>query len=492
MIIARCHGRCKGLLHWSARERRQLENEIIKSGKLDEIRSLMDRGSYELVVKECSGVLEDVLKRVYQQAFKDLSLQDKKALMEKEEALSRGQGYQKMGFGALVALFKSTDLLGRWSKVTGTDVRFIRSLPLEAIADLRNDLTHRQSGNAASKPQARLAYDCMLSWLSFIGYKDMDSTVEKAFSGGKAAVQEAPAAGAPLRTYDRVKRTINSGYDSSNKAERRRLIRQAAYSEELDAKTFRYALERIGRSEGLVGLDVGCASGYVTELRFRPNLGFAKVIGLDSNQKVIDGVNEEDHGIYHYHCMDIESRDFEDNMEDLMEEEGIGKFDVIFCALTLHHLRHPTRFLSRVRRFLAKGGAIIIRGVDDGGMMAYDDNGLLDDIMEICTRQPSISDRYHGRKFYPWLKGAGFADVKMFYQIDDITDMDPDEREDFYQYYFSFRMRYARRSVENDPDNPRWKEDAEKLEDALDELKEMLLRPDFYCTSLAVSAVGIK
>ena len=158
--------------------------------------------------------------------------------------------------------------------------------------------------------------------------------------------------------------------------------------------------------------------------------------GIDYNQTLIDRVNAEDHGMFHYHMMNIESRSFDDDMQDLMEEEDVDAFDVIFCALTLHHLKNPSRMLMKLRRYLRKGGALIIRGVDDGAMLAYDDGGLVEQILDDCTRQSNSSDRYHGRKYYPWLRGVGFSDIKMNYQVDDTTQMDFDAREDFFHYYF--------------------------------------------------------
>ena len=101
------------------------------------------------------------------------------------------------------------------------------------------------------------------------------------------------------------------------------------------AKSFEYAISRMNGRKELIGLDVGCADGYVTELRFKPEYGFKKVIGIDYNQTLIDRVNAEDHGMFHYHMMNIESRSFDDDMQDLMEEEDVDAFDVIFCALTL-------------------------------------------------------------------------------------------------------------------------------------------------------------
>lgn len=177
--------------------------------------------------------------------------------------------------------------------------------------------------------------------------------------------------------------------------------------------------------------------------------------------------------MFHYHMMNIESRSFDDDMQDLMEEEDVDAFDVIFCALTLHHLKNPSRMLMKLRRYLRKGGALIIRGVDDGAMLAYDDGGLVEQILDDCTRQSNSSDRYHGRKYYPWLRGVGFSDIKMNYQVDDTTQMDFDAREDFFHYYFDFRLQYTLRPLNKDPQNPQFIQDHERMVANLEKLEQL-------------------
>lgn len=467
-------------------------DSIIKGDQLEKIRHFLQQGYYDSVIKESCAILEEILKRIYKQALSELPIEDRAALMDGEKKIGRGtKSYDRFGFGELVGLFNCARLLDRWSKYTDSNMGVIRSISLDYIVELRNRLTHGQASMAedVTQSEAQLVYDCLLNWLSFIGYKDMSKGVERAFAPGGAD----KAAGKPAQSaYWHAKKEIHSGYDPSIKLERRRLKRQAAYSEEHDAKSFAYALERIGRKEKLVGLDIGCADGYVTEIRFKPEYGFQKVIAVDRSQAQIDKARARGESIYHYHCLDIEARSFEDDMEDLMEEEGVEAFDLIFSALTLHHLKNPVRLLRKLRKYLRKGGAIILRGVDDGGMMAYDDGGLVEEILGDCLRQASVSDRYHGRKFFPWLRSIGFSDIKMSYQLDDTTEMDPEERSDFFHYYFDFRQSYTAKAVELEPDNPQAIQDHERMLANLDKMEEMFPRPDFYFAALTVSAIAIK
>lgn len=462
--------------------------KIVKGDQLEKIKHFLALHYYDSVVKESCAILEEILKRIYKQALSELPIDDRTALLESEAKIgNNSKSYTRFGFGELVGLFNRSRLLDRWSKYTDNNMGIIRSISLDYIVELRNRLTHDRSSmtEEVTQSEAQLVYDCLLNWLSFIGYKDMKKGVENAFE--KAPVKETKPT-----TYQRVKKDITSGYDSAIKPERRRLKRQAAYSAEHDAKSFEYAISRMSGRKELIGLDVGCADGYVTELRFKPEYGFKKVIGIDYNQTLIDRVNAEDHGMFHYHMMNIESRSFDDDMQDLMEEEDVDAFDVIFCALTLHHLKNPSRMLMKLRRYLRKGGALIIRGVDDGAMLAYDDGGLVEQILDDCTRQSNSSDRYHGRKYYPWLRGVGFSDIKMNYQVDDTTQMDFDAREDFFHYYFDFRLQYTLRPLNKDPQNPQFIQDHERMVANLEKLEQLFIRPDFYFSTLTISCIAIK
>ncbi len=462
--------------------------KIVKGDQLEKIKHFLALHYYDSVVKESCAILEEILKRIYKQALSELPIDDRTALLESEAKIgNNSKSYTRFGFGELVGLFNRSRLLDRWSKYTDNNMGIIRSISLDYIVELRNRLTHDRSSmtEEVTQSEAQLVYDCLLNWLSFIGYKDMKKGVENAFE--KAPVKETKPT-----TYQRVKKDITSGYDSAIKPERRRLKRQAAYSAEHDAKSFEYAISRMNGRKELIGLDVGCADGYVTELRFKPEYGFKKVIGIDYNQTLIDRVNAEDHGMFHYHMMNIESRSFDDDMQDLMEEEDVDAFDVIFCALTLHHLKNPSRMLMKLRRYLRKGGALIIRGVDDGAMLAYDDGGLVEQILDDCTRQSNSSDRYHGRKYYPWLRGVGFSDIKMNYQVDDTTQMDFDAREDFFHYYFDFRLQYTLRPLNKDPQNPQFIQDHERMVANLEKLEQLFIRPDFYFSTLTISCIAIK
>ena len=451
---------------------------------------------YDSTVKECCGIMEEVLKAIYRQALSELPMSDRTALMEAETAIGRGvKGYTEFGFGQLVAVFNKCRLLDIWSKHTGKKLGIIKSISLDYIVDLRNQLTHNGTQQLCSRSDANLVYDCLMSWLAFIGYNELAGAThsfEKESAESKPEADSAPVKEKASfeKHAEYMKQRTTSSYRSDAASERRRLKIQSQFSEEIDQEAFLYALQRIGQKEHLYGLDIGCADGYVTESRFRDEYGFELVVGLDHNKNLME--KQTSHGVFRYHYMNVESPDFEDEMEELLDLYGIEGFDVVFMALTLHHLKQPVRFLRKIRRFINKGGALILRGVDDGALIAYGDDGLVEKIIEQSIETKNISDRFHARKFYSMLRSAGFDDIDVKYTENDTVGITPEERDVLFRYYFKFRSDYTKRQLATDPDNPDYQRKHEQLVEDLDELEDLFLKPDFFFMVMTITAIAIR
>ena len=472
----------------------------VRHNQLEKIRHFLTMGYYDSAVKESCGLLEEILKNIYRQAMSELPVSDRTALMEAEAAIGRGvKGYTEFGFGQLVALFNKSRLLDAWSRHTGKKLGLVRSISLDYIVDLRNQLTHNGLEQLCSQSEAQLVYDCLMSWLAFIGYNDLERGVERSFEAApEEEKKDAPAAqesgpvhvSAAEKHAAYMQQKTESSYHSDKASERRRLKIQSQYSEESDRESFLYALQHIGQKEHLYGLDVGCADGFVTESRFREEYGFDLVIGIDHNVKLID--QKENSGPFRYHAMNVESATFEDDMEELLDQYGIEGFDVIFMALTLHHLKQPRRFLRKIRQFLNKGGAIILRGVDDGALVACGDNGLVEKIIEESIETENMSDRFHGRKFYSLLRSVGFDEVKMNYAVADTVGISAEEKSVLFRYYFKFRSDYTKRQLDKDPDNPDFQRRHEQMVEDLETLEDLFLKPDFYFMVMTITAIAFR
>lgn len=469
----------------------------LQRSQLEKIRHFLKLEYYDSAVKESCAIMEEILKSIYRKAMAELPMSERAKLMEAENTIGKGvKGYTEFGFGQLAALFARCRLLDVWSKHTGKKLGIIKSISLDYIVDLRNQLTHSGSAHLCTQSDAQLVYDCLMSWLAFIGYSELEHGVESAFRKAApepAAIHRAAAEPETVPAHQRhaqyLKQRTSSSYHSDKASERRRLKIQSQFSQESDAQSFLYALQRIGQKEKLYGLDVGCADGYVTELRFREEYGFHLVLGIDYNQKILE---QSDRGVFHYRCVDVESPDFEDEMEELMDQLEIPGFDVIFMALTLHHLKQPERFLRKIRRFMNKGGALILRGVDDGALISCGDDGLVEKIIEQSIQIPHMSDRFHGRKFYPLLRSTGFEDIRMQYAQSDTVGKTPEERDVLFRYYFKFRSDYTKRQLDSEPDNPVYQQQHQLMLEQLETLQDLFCKPDFYFMVMTITAIAIK
>ena len=133
--------------------------EFVRQSQLEKIRHFLKMGYYDSVVKESCAVLEEVLKQVYRKAVAELPVKDRTALLEAETAIGRGvKGYTEFGFGQLVAVFSKSRLLDVWAKHTGAKLGMLKSISLDYIVELRNQLTHNGSAQQCARREASLVY----------------------------------------------------------------------------------------------------------------------------------------------------------------------------------------------------------------------------------------------------------------------------------------------------------------------------------------------
>lgn len=280
-----------------------------------------------------------------------------------------------------------------------------------------------------------------------------------------------------------------SSYKAEIKSELKRLKIQALNTREPDNNAIKYVLEHMPPKETINILDMGCAYGFVTKDRFQKIEG-AKVVGVDRSQKLIDYAKENSSfDGASYYVLDLEDDEMMDNLEEIMEKEGIEKFDIIFASLVIHHLKNPNKLLRNVRRFLAKDGYIIIRGSDDGSNITYNDDGLIQKIVDLHLSCDGISDRLNGRKIYSQLVSSGYKNVKMINWVKEISNMDLDERYEIFVERFSYRRNYLKNLCDQDPYNSANQKKLEEMDYLLSELENKFAEESFWYAE--VDFVGV-
>ena len=316
--------------------------------------------------------------------------------------------------------------------------------------------------------------------------QDVADFVQNALS----AVRSAQAAD-PMQVSDSEKTSIQSKftkdkvrhslYASDADREFERLQVQSKNTQACDMAVLNKVIAEIP-DRPLWILDLGCAYNYVGNMRFG-KMKNVRVLGIDISEKCLTFAAEHsDPEKFVFRKLDLEDIMMEENLRDIMDELGIHKFDLMFGALLTLHLKKPVTVLKKLRRFLADDGYIVLRGSDDGSVLALNDDGLVRKIVEKCITTVGFSDRLNGRKLYHQLEAAGYRDVKVETFIKDISGKDIDERDEIFFERFSYRINNFKKIMAADPTNETKRSDYLFMKYALEELEEMFTNHDFwYC-----------
>lgn len=282
-----------------------------------------------------------------------------------------------------------------------------------------------------------------------------------------------------------------SSYTSDYRSEEERLLIQSNNTRMADMPAVNEVMAGMNKDTVYI-LDVGCAYGYVGRDRFKdfPNVF---VVGIDINSRVIEKARTmTSDSRFVYEVMDVESPNFKEEMTSLMAKYNIEMFDIVFGALVIHHLLDGTKFLRNIRKYLSNEGYVILRGSDDGSVVAYHDDGLVDKIITKHHQSAGISDRLNGRKLYYQLFTTGFKKIKMFGYFKDTSTLDFDDRLDIYMERFDYRRNYLMKALEKDPGNLQLKNDLGWMNYALEKLEEKFGDESFWYSEIDYCAIGRK
>lgn len=229
-------------------------------------------------------------------------------------------------------------------------------------------------------------------------------------------------------------------------------------------------------------LDIGCAYNFVGNMRFG-DMENVRVLGIDISEKCLQYAEKHsDLNKFTFRRIDLEAPDFDEQLREIMFELDIEAFDIMFGALVFHHLKKPITVLKRLRRLLADDGYMIVRGSDDGSVIALNDDGLTQKIIDKCINTVGFSDRRNGRKLYNQLANAGYRDIKVETSLKDISNLSIDGRDEIFFERFSYRINYFQKILDADPNNQQKRNDYLFMKYALEELEEMFSEHDFwYC-----------
>lgn len=463
----------------------ELDININIENRLPALNRILEIGDYNTLVRECCILLEDILRKSYTAILPAVDFKTRDFLFQAEREIGANKkGIDSFGLGEIAGLYRKTKFIDVLSQYLKIDMKPLKAFDINHIVTTRNSLVHKSTDHyTISYHEAKLIYEYVMNWLAYLGYANIESSGPASFSRSQKR------SNMPEKKEGRKKTA--SAYSSSYGAEDERLANQAKTTLKLDEKAIKQALDSYGRpdSPNLTALDVGCAAGHVTVTRFDPAL-FSSVIGIDINEHKIKDAQSKADKVFSFEQMNCESDDFLASMKNLMEEKGIEKFDFIFSAYTLHHLKNPLKVLKKLRMLLKPGGFVILRSADDGSKVAYPDDGLVQRIIEMTLSVEGVSDRLNGRKLFSYLVNTGFENISVFHEITDTARLNFEEKHRLFSVSFMYRKDYFRKRLENDPDNHEYAEDLEQIEDMLESLEDCFSRKDFYYSHTNYAVIG--
>lgn len=234
----------------------------------------------------------------------------------------------------------------------------------------------------------------------------------------------------------------------------------------------------------LVVVDIGCAGGALTRARFKSDQ-YEHVLGIDRVSPA-DGDSK-----FTFVQADVEAGGLEQVVADFLTDRGLDRVDVIYSALTLHHLDDPVPVLRASRRILGDHGTLAVRSVDDGTKVAFPDPlGNVARIIELTATAPGAPDRFHGRKLHQQLYRAGFRNIEIVQQVTDTDGRDVAGRARLFQTSFGYRADYLARAVAADPSNHRLRDNLAEIRDRLAELELDFERDDFFYSATDFGAIA--
>ncbi len=221
--------------------------------------------------------------------------------------------------------------------------------------------------------------------------------------------------------------------------DKKRLRVQADLLTDFDKNAINKAVSHLGKQKNIKALDVGCADGCVTSTRFS-DFENISVLGIDLSKDAIKSAqNEFSSDLLNFEVHDIDASGF-----------NIGTFDIIFCALTMHHLKNSEGTLHRLWAMLNSNGVLLVRGSDDGFKLNYPYDEDLEFLLRKTNNIRGSSDRLYGRKIYAHMVSLmpEPSEIHMEFDVHSTVGMNENQRIDYFDDNYSFRANYAKQLAE--------------------------------------------
>lgn len=412
---------------------------------VEEARQSLERAAYRSAASLSAHLIERAFREAVRNGLRAFDHSFRQKFFRVEEEVGKGRGFEEFTLGQLVRLLRGTSFLAKWAESTGRSLRGLSVIDLDAVTKLRNAVVH--AGHEVTRTEAELLFTSTQVIVESLGLLDPGDAVAAETRGALVELSD-PSEG-PRRP---VRREEGSRYEPQRGREYDRLQIQADRALGLDTTMIRHGLHRIGRDR-LAVLDVGCADGRITASRFDGVKEVDLALGIDKSEFLLERARARASDRLVFRQIDVEAVTFDQQVGALLADIGRDHFDLVFVAVTLHHLANPIRLLRTLRRFLADDGCVIVRAKDDGARLTYPDHyDRATRLIEKTARSPGAADRASGRKLLWQLRRAGLCDIQLFPAVYHTVGMLREERHQLFLESFAFRRNYLAQVVERDPE----------------------------------------
>ena len=236
----------------------------------------------------------------------------------------------------------------------------------------------------------------------------------------------------------------------------------------------------LGQYENLSVLDIGCGTGDMLISKLQ-RYAISTYVGVDRSARQIAAATAKyKDPRFRFYELDAESETFEVQMTRLMQQNGVGQFDVINISMVLLHMNDPIKMLSIAYKCLSEDGVLIIRDIDDGLNYAFpDDTRDFERIVKMCDHDQQSGNRRNGRQIYYQLRKAGFTEITLERQGFSSIGMNDAQKETMFQLYFPFTLENAKIMSEKFPKNPEYREDYLWYHSCFEDIHKRFMNSDF-------------
>jgi SAM-dependent methyltransferase len=165
--------------------------------------------------------------------------------------------------------------------------------------------------------------------------------------------------------------------------------------------------DRVGLTEGMKCLDVGCGGGHVAILMARIVGPEGRVIGTDTDAEILALARED--------AKAAKATNIEFQQHDACASSWHNKFDVAYARFLLSHLNEPENCLAAMVETCVPGGRIVIEDTDFAASFCYPPCAAYERYKELYQKlvERMDGDSNIGPRLPALLRRAGVQNVEV-------------------------------------------------------------------------------